>query len=265
MSTTRPFGVVSRVLRGGDLVTDAALAARAGVDGMSVETTELQRLGAGVAGRVLADAGLRASSVIAIGKAVASGATGSVDAELEILDAAAAIGAPGVLASTGPRGDYSPREADARCRVWLERLAPRAVDLRIVLMLEPMFPMMRAYSYVHTLSHALELVSGLDGAAVVVDTAHLWWDSRLAELFEANVEHVGTVQLANISSEALDARRYARAPFAEGEIPLRDLIVAFDAAGYGGWYENEVLTAEPEDRVEFVRESRQWFDAIWQT
>ncbi len=53
----------------------------------------------------------------------------------------------------------------------------------------------------------------------------------------------------NISSEALDDRGYARAPFAEGEIPLHDLIAAFDAAGYRGWYENEVLTAEPDDRV----------------
>ena len=46
-------------------------------------------------------------------------------------------------------------------------------------------------------------------------------------------------------------------------MPLRDLIIAFDAAGYRGWYENEVLTTEPPDRVEFVRESRVWFDAIW--
>jgi sugar phosphate isomerase/epimerase len=160
------------------------------------------------------------------------------------------------------RGDYSLREADARCRAWLGRLAPRAVDLDLVLMVESMFRVMRAYSYVHTLSHALELVAGLDGAKVAVDTGHLWWEPRLVEQFEAHVEDVGTVQLTNVSTEALDARRYARAPLDEGEIALRDLIVAFDAAGYRGWYENEVLTAEPEDRVEFVRASRAWFDAI---
>ena len=169
-----------------------------------------------------------------------------------------------MLAFTGARGDFSPREADARCRAWLERLAPRAVDLDVVLMLEPMFPMMRAYSYVHTLSHAFELVAGLDGATVVVDTGHLWWDPRLVELFADHVDDVGTVQLTNISSEALDARRFTRGRrFAEGEVPLRELVEAFDAAGYQGWYENEVLTEEPEDRVQFVRESRTWFDAIW--
>ncbi len=62
------------------------------------------------------------------------------------------------------------------------------------------------------------------------------------------------MQLTNVSSEALDARRFTRAPFDDGEVPLRELVEAFDAAGYRGWYENEVLTEEPEDRVEFVRE-----------
>ena len=246
-----------------DLAADAASGRRAGVDGVSVDADELVRIGPRDAGRLLTDAGVRVSSVMAIGPAVACGNTGSIDAELAVLEAAAAIGAPGVLAFTGPRGDYPAREADARCRAWLERLASRAVDLDLAVMVEPMFPMMRAYTYVHTLSHAFELVADLDGAKVVVDTAHLWWDPRLVELFTAHVDDVGTVQLTNVSSEALDARRFTRAPFDNGEIPLRELVEAFDAAGYQGWYENEVLTEEPEDRVEFVRESRTWFDAIW--
>jgi sugar phosphate isomerase/epimerase len=258
-----PFGVVSRVLRGTDLAADAEAAAQAGVDGMSVEREEVLRLGVNRARRVLADAGIAASSVMSLGAAVPCGGTGPIDAELETLDVAAELGAPGVLASTGPLGDLASREADACCRAWLERLAPRALDLEVVVMLEPMFPMMREYSYVHTLSHALELVADLDGATVVVDTGHLWWDPRLVELFTAHVGDIGTVQLTNISSDALDRLRYSRAPFADGEIPLRELVQAFDAAGYCGWYENEVLTKEPEDRVQFVRESREWFDAIW--
>jgi sugar phosphate isomerase/epimerase len=230
---------------------------------VSVDSDELLRLGSREARRLLDGAGLRASSVLPIGPGVEAGGTEPIDAELEILDAAAAIGAPGVLAFTGPKGDLTGREADARCRAWLERLATRAVDLGIVIMLEPMFPVMRQYTYVHTLSHALELVADLDGATVVIDTAHLWWDPRLVELFAEHVDDIGTVQLTNMSATALDARRYERASFADGEIPLRALVEAFDAAGYSGWYENEVLTQEPPDRVQFVRESRQWFDAIW--
>jgi sugar phosphate isomerase/epimerase len=259
----RRFGVVSQVLRGGDLVTDAATAARAGVDGMSVECDELRRLGAPTARRVLDDAGLAATSVISIGPALPCGATGAIDGDLAMLDAAAEIGAPGVLASTGPRGARSGRDADARSRAWLERIAPRAADLDLVVMLEPMFPMMRDHSYVHTLAHALELVAELDGATVVVDTGHLWWDPRLVELFETHVADIGTVQLTNMSGDALDRLRYSRAQVDDGEIPLRDLVLAFDAAGYCGWYEHEVLTKEPADRAQFVRDARVWFDAIW--
>lgn len=260
---TPRFGVISRVLGEGDLAANAAAAALAGVDGVSVDRSEVLRLGVKEACRVLADAGLAVSSVLSIGPALPCGGTGPVDAELETLEVAAELGAPGVLASTGPLGEYPPREADDHCRAWIERLAPRAVELGLVLMLEPMFPMMRAHSYVHTLSHALDLVAGVDGATVVVDTGHLWWDPRLVEQFQAHVADIGTVQLTNISGEALDRLRYSRAPFAEGVIPLRELVQAFDAAGYRGWYENEVLTKSPEDRVQFVRDSRAWFDAIW--
>jgi sugar phosphate isomerase/epimerase len=265
--TSRRFGVVSYVFHTGGLVADLAADARsardAGVDGLSVDADELLRLGPREARRLVNDAGLSVSSVMAIGPAVSAGETGSIDTELAVLDATAAIGAPGVLAFTGPRGELPAREADARARAWLERLAPRAVDLDLAVMVEPMFPMMRAYTYVHTLAHAFALVADLDGAKVVIDTAHLWWDPRLVELFAEHVDDVGTVQLTNVSSAALDARRFTRAPLDDGEVPLRDVVEAFDAAGYRGWYENEVLTEVPEDRVEFVRDSRTWFDAIW--
>jgi sugar phosphate isomerase/epimerase len=194
---------------------------------------------------------------------VACGATGPIDSDLELLDAAAELRAPGVLASTGPLGDHSSRDADARCRAWLERLAPRAIDLGVVVMLEPMFPMFRDHSYVHTFTHALELVAELDGATVVVDTGHLWWDPRLVELFGAHLADIGTVQLTNISASALEQLRYSRAPLPAGAVPLRELVEAFDAAGYHGWYEHEVLTTKPEDRVQFVRDERAWFDKIW--
>jgi sugar phosphate isomerase/epimerase len=261
---SRRFGVVALELGGDDLVATAAAAARAGVDGMSVGVHELRRRGVAEVGRVLADAGLAASSVAAIGPVIAGEAPVAIDRDLEILDAAAALDAPGVLALTGPLGDLSSREADARCRTWLEHLAPRAAELGIVVMLEPVFPMFPGYTYVHTLAHALELITDLDGAGVVIDLGHLWWDPRLLEQFQSHVADVGTVQITNMSSNALDRLRYSRAPLSEGEVPLRELMQAFDAAEYCGWYEHEVLTREPEDRVEFVREARAWFDAVWE-
>ena len=131
---------------GGDLAADAAAAARRG---RRRHERRAQRGAAPRSGRgaspVLDDAGLAVSSVLSIGPAVPCGATGPIDADLEMLDAAAELGARRGASRRPVRcGDHSSREADARCRAWLERLAPRAVDLDVVVMLEPMFPMIRA-------------------------------------------------------------------------------------------------------------------------
>ena len=215
----RRFGVVSRVLGRPDLPTDVAAAAQRG---RRRHERRAHRAPADRGGRGTApfdDAGLAVSSVVSIGPALAGGATGPIDAELAMLDAAAEFARTGVLASTGPLGDVSSRDADARCRAWLERLALRAVELGVVVMLEPMFPMFRDHSYVHTFAHTLDLVADLDGATVVVDTGHLWWDPRLVELFHAHLADIGTVQLTNISTSALGRLRYSRAPFAHWRDP----------------------------------------------
>ena len=108
MLPARPFGVLSLEMRGGiSRLTQGP--PRAGVDGMSVSCDELRRLGVAQVGRVLSDAGLAASSVLAIGPAVESGGSGSIDDELEILDAAALLAAPVVMALTGPHGDLPAR------------------------------------------------------------------------------------------------------------------------------------------------------------
>ena len=125
----RRFGVVSRVLGSGDLAGVVAAAARTGVDGIGVELDEVLAVGVPAARLLLDDAGLAASSVLSVGPALASAGTGPTDAELEALDVAAELGAPGVLASTGPLGDLPSRTADTRCRAWLERLAlPRSIS-----------------------------------------------------------------------------------------------------------------------------------------
>ena len=254
---SRRFGVLALELHRGDLAAAAAAAACAGVDGISVGIRDLRRLGLPQVERILADTGLAISSMGAIGPDLSHELGGATDDDLEVLDAAAALGAPGVLALTGPLGDLSSREADTRCRRWLDRVAPHAADLGIVVMFEPVFPLMRGYTYVHTLSHALELAADVDGAAVVLDLGHVWWDPRLLEQFRDRVDDIGIVQLTNMSSDAMDRYRYSRSPLHDGEIPLRELVRAFDDAGYRGWYEHEVLTKQPDDHVQFVREARE--------
>ena len=131
-----------------------------------------------------------------------------------------------------PSATCRPATADARCRAWLERLALRAGRSRARGDARADVPDdARLLVRPHAVARA-RARRRLDGATVVVDTGHLWWDPRLVEQFRAHVADIGTVQLTNISSGALDRLRYPRAPFDDGEVPLRALVRAFDAAGY---------------------------------
>jgi sugar phosphate isomerase/epimerase len=165
---------------------------------------------------------------------------------------------------TGPLGDRLAAEADTTCRRWLADALPLARKFGVGLMLEPMFPMMSAVTYVHSLQHALLLVEPFDDVKVVVDTAHLWWEPDLVELVRDHVERIGSIQLSNVSSEAIANRTLRRAPLGNGVVPLRDFIRAFDDAGYRGWYEHEVITDDVGDRVEFVRQEREWFERLFE-
>jgi sugar phosphate isomerase/epimerase len=128
-----------------------------------------------------------------------------------------------------------------------------------------MFPVLRHFTYVHSVRHALQIVEPFDSVKIVVDTAHVWWEPDLLTLMRANLERIGTVQISNVSAAALDDRRFKRAQLDSGVIPLRDLLIAIDAMGYRGWYEDETLVDDDIDRVQFVRDAREWFDPIWPT
>jgi sugar phosphate isomerase/epimerase len=189
--------------------------------------------------------------------------TGSLDDVARRLDVAARIGAPGALVTTGPLAGRDVADADRLVRDWLERAGSLAATRGLRVMLEPLHPVLRRWSYVHTFEHAHALVDGIPATGIVVDVGHLWWERDIDRLLRDHVESIVTVQLTNIDPTALDELRYDRAPFAQGEVPIAALVHTLESAGYSGWYENEVLMRVPRDeRLTWVRESRDWFAAL---
>jgi sugar phosphate isomerase/epimerase len=153
--------------------------------------------------------------------------------------------------------------ADSRCRDWLARAATLAKDRGLQITLEPVHPLLRRWSYVHTLDHADRLVDDIEGAALVVDVGHLWWDHDLEELISKHIQVIATVQLTNIDRAALEEVRYERAPLDAGDVPVARIVRHLEAVGYRGWYENEVLARIPRDkRLETLRASREWIDSL---
>lgn len=255
------FGVAERVLRGGSIEADISMASHAGVDGLGIQLDQLQRVGARTIRRLLAEAGLRASSVMALG-GIAEGRITDLPGLTAAFEASAAIGAPNILVYTGPLNRRTASEADESCRQWFRSALPIARDVGVGLMLEPMFPVMSEITYVHTLRHALRIVAPFDDGRVVVDTAHLWWEPELSDLVGAHLERIGSIQLSNVSRRALAARSFRRAPLGEGAVPLRELLRVFEASGYRGWYEHEVLLDDLADPVGFLRQERAWFHSV---
>jgi sugar phosphate isomerase/epimerase len=258
------FAVCEGVLREGSFAADVALASAAGIAGLGVDAAAVDVAGAREARRVLDGEGVVASSYMGLDGILGDdGVALSLDSFAARLDVAAGLGAPAALVFTGAVGRRPQADAQAECREWLEQAAPLAVERGVRIMLEPMHPLMRQWSFVHTLRHALTLVDGLLGAGVVLDVGHVWWEHDLDVLIRDHVERIVSVQLTNVDSVALDELRYERAPLEVGDVPVGAIVATLEAAGYRGWYEDETLVRSPRDRrLDLLRSAREWFEAL---
>jgi sugar phosphate isomerase/epimerase len=258
------IGVCASVLRMGSFEADLATAVEAGVHSIGVSGGDLERAGIDRARQLMHDSDVIASSQMTGGAILDTAAPVDTDQDVAVaIEQAALIGAPGVLLRTGPLGDLSIAEADRRCVEWFATWGPVAAGHGVRLMLEPILPLMRSFSYVHTLKHALRLVADSESAGVCVDLGHLWWDPDLLDDFRANVDRVVTVQVTDVESAALAEFRYEREQLGHGDVPLQHLIGEIEAAGYRGFYEIEILLRIPrEARVALVRDARLFLESL---
>jgi sugar phosphate isomerase/epimerase len=255
------FAVCERVVRQGSFAADVALTAAAGVAGLGVDAETVDTIGAGEAARVLDGEGVRASSYMGLDDML--GAESSFDAVARRLDIAAVLGAPIAVVMTGPLGGLHVEDADARCRDWVAHAASLAADRGLRVGLEPVHPLLRRFSFVHTFEHALALIDGIAGAGIVFDTGHLWWEREVDALVGVHIASIATVQLTNVDAGGLEEFRYERSSFENGDVPLASIVTTLRAAGYRGWYENEVLIRIPRDqRLDALRRSHAWFNAL---
>jgi sugar phosphate isomerase/epimerase len=241
-----------------------AVAKAAGVAGLGVSADEVDAVGVDEARRILEGEGIKVSSYMGLEPILqGDGATADLDETARRLEIAARLGAPAALAITGPLGALTASDAEARCRDWLARASALAVDRGIGVMLEPIHPLLRNLSFVHTLADGLAMVDGIDGSGVVLDVGHVWWERGVDALIRDRVADIVSVQLTNVEPTALAEARYERAPLATGDIPVARFVNLLESSGYRGWYEEEVLVRSPRDeRVDRVQAAREWFEAL---
>ncbi|MBP0581219.1 sugar phosphate isomerase/epimerase [Labrys sp. LIt4] len=125
--------------------------------------------------------------------------------------------------------------------------APYAAQRGVGLALEPLNPVYAGNrSCLVTVRDAIDLCEAIDAAnvGIAVDVYHVWWDTSLArELRRAGKDRILGYHLCDWLAETRDVL-LDRGMMGDGVADLKALRAAVEAAGYRGFCEVEVFSAE---------------------
>ncbi|MCJ1671795.1 sugar phosphate isomerase/epimerase [Rathayibacter sp. VKM Ac-2929] len=226
----------------------------AGMSAIGLWREPVAAVGLAEAVRLVADSGLRVSSLCRGGFFTAPEGPerrAAIDENRRAIEETAALGAPALVLVAGglPTGSRDVVGARARVQDALAELADDAAAAGVQLAIEPLHPMYASdRAVVSTLGQALDLAAPFDAAAVgvVVDTFHVWWDPQvLAQIARAGAEgRIASYQVCDwvtpLPADVLLARRYP----GEGVIDFGSLTRAVVEAGYAGDVEVEIFHQE---------------------
>jgi sugar phosphate isomerase/epimerase len=222
---------------------------RAGISAISPWRDIVQACGIERAGKLIRAHGMTVTGLCRGGMFPAADESGrrlALEDNRRAIDEAAAIGARCLVLVAGglPKGSRDLIGARNQVRDGLAMLLPYARAAGVPLAIEPLHPMFAAdRACVNTLAHAIELCDALgDGAGVVVDSYHVWWDPDLPR----QIARAGAKILAYHVNDWLVPTTdllLDRGMMGDGVIDLGALRAMVEAAGYRGHCEVEILSA----------------------
>lgn len=231
---------------------------RAGIPSIGLWRAPVQEIGQREAAKIVADAGLRVSSLCRGGRLTVAD-TGARKAALDdnrrAIDEAATVGTNCLALVVGGLQE-GPRDlAAARERVveGVAALAPYAGERGVRLAIEPLHPMYCAdRAVVSTLGQALDMAELFppEQVGVVVDTFHLWWDPDIwRQIRRAGGESRAMSRIASfqISDWVLPLAAdvlLSRGMMGDGYIDFRQFRRTVEDAGYPGDIEVEIFNAD---------------------
>ena len=224
----------------------------AGLGAIGVWREQLAEVGVDEAVRLIADSGLRVSSLCRGGfftTADPDEAQAAESRNREALDEAAAVGAATLVLVPGglPAGDRDLVAARDRAARAIERLVPYAQEVGVTLGIEPMNPIYAAdRGVISTLASALDIAERFDADAVgvVVDTFHLWWEPGIAEQVQRAGDRIVSYQVCDWITPLPADTLLARGMMGDGHIDFPAFTRAVAAAGYRGDIEVEIFNAD---------------------
>lgn len=236
-------------------------AARAGYGAVGLWRDRVQEVGAARAARIVADAGLRVSSLCRGGFLTASdgpGVAAALDDNRRAIEEAATVGTRelvfvvgglGGSVAGGPPTARTDRDLVAtRARV-AERVAdlvPDAVAHGVRIVLEPLHPLFAAdRAVISTLGQALDLAAPhpAEAVGVVVDTYHVWWDPGLeSAIVRAGAEgRLAAYQVCDWTLPLAADALLSRAHVGDGYVDFPTITRWVARAGYQGDVEVEIF------------------------
>ncbi|KAB1908432.1 sugar phosphate isomerase/epimerase [Micromonospora sp. AMSO1212t] len=225
---------------------------RAGIPAIGLWREPVAGIGVPAAARLVADAGLRVSSLCRGGFLTAADEAGRTEALADnrrAIDEAAALRAACLVLVVGGLPPGSRDLAGARRRVAdaLAELAPYAAERGVRLALEPLHPMYCAdRAVLSTLGQALDLAEAFpaEQVGVVVDTFHVWWDPDVWRQIARAGTRIASFQVCDFLTPLPADVLLGRGMMGDGHIDFPPLRRAVEAAGYSGDVEVEIFNAE---------------------
>jgi sugar phosphate isomerase/epimerase len=239
--------------------------AGAGIDSVGLWREPVAEYGLARASRLIRDAGLRVSSLCRGGFFTSDDPAQwkvAIDDNLRAVDDAADLQADCLMLVVGgiPAGSTDLDGARMRVQEALTELAPAARDRGVRLAVEPLHPMYCAdRAVVSTLRQANRIAETVEAGlpplagggvspgptvGVAVDAYHVWWDPEVFSAIAEAGPRILSFQVCDwILPLAADVL-LARGMMGDGQIDLRALRTAVDAAGYTGDIEVEIFNQE---------------------
>ncbi len=224
----------------------------AGLGAIGVWREQLAEVGFDEGCRLVAEAGLRVSSLCRGGFFTAADPAEAQAAEAsnrEAIDEAAGLSAATLVLVAGglPPGDRDLEAARDRAASAIERLVPYAHERGVTLGIEPMNPIYAAdRGVISTLGQALDIAERFDAAdvGVVVDTFHLWWEPGVADQLQRAGERIVSYQICDWITPLPADTLLARGMMGDGHIDFPTFTKSVAAAGYRGDVEVEIFNAD---------------------
>jgi len=229
-----------------------AASARAGLEWIGLWREPIQEYGVDKAARLVADAGLKVSSLCRGGFFTATDPAARkarIEDNRRAIDEAATVGTPVLVLVSGglPAGSRDIVGARAMVRDGLAELAPYAAERGVTLAIEALHPMFCSdRCVVSSLGGALDIAEQFPASqvGVVVDAYHLWWDADLYRQIERAGERIVSYQVSDWVVPLPADTLLGRGMIGDGSIELRRLRAACDAAGYDGPIEVEIFNQQ---------------------